>query len=248
MSRPRSLTCCWSPSGCTFWMNVWHVLVTIMLIVGSRVVEGFLSFPSSLTRLVPGTSFVPFRQPQVNNQYSCCATVTKPSNLLYMERSTGEEGNLSWQKRRRSDTSARRRAINTRLPEITPKDLVQIDVEAKDAATTLPDGNNSENATSPSRKPIRGTDRRGLLLLATVPLVWGTYGPSVKYLYQMGESTPALLFNFGCYLVSAASLATVAWFNDARRSGGERHDPTTPIHGVRRTAAKYSCGNPRISA
>lgn len=235
MSPSRSLTRYSGPSGCIFWMNVWHVLVTTMPIVGARDVEGFLRFPSSLTRLAPGTSFVPFRQPQVSNRYSCCAAVTKPSNVLYMERSTGDEGTISWQKRRRNDTSARRRAISTRLPEISPKDLIQIDVEGKDAATTVPDGSNGEKTTSTIRKPNGGTDRRGLLLLATVPLVWGTYGPSVKYLYQMGESTPALLFNFGCYFVSAASLAAVAWFNDARRSGGERRDPTIPPNGVHKT-------------
>lgn len=237
MSLSQSLKCCSCPSGCIFWMNVWHVLVIIMPIVGARDVEGFLSFPSSFTRLAPGTP-VPSRQPQVSNRYSCCAAVTKPSNVLYMERSTGDEGNISRQKSRRNGTSARRRAINTRLPEITPKDQIQTNVEEKDATMTVPDGSNGEKSTSPNRKSIGDTDRKGLLILATVPLVWGTYGPSVKYLYQMGESTPALLFNFGCYLVSAASLAAVAWFNNARRSGGERRNPMIPNNGVHRATDK----------
>ncbi|CAN0596829.1 unnamed protein product, partial [Ectocarpus sp. 12 AP-2014] len=58
-------------------------------------------------------------------------------------------------------------------------------------------------------KNIR-SQRSGLLVLATVPLVWGTYAPSVKYLYQMGESPPGLLFNFACYVVSVLTFAAVA--------------------------------------
>ncbi|CAN0396718.1 unnamed protein product, partial [Ectocarpus sp. 12 AP-2014] len=77
-------------------------------------------------------------------------------------------------------------------------------------------------------KNIR-SQRSGLLVLATVPLVWGTYAPSVKYLYQMGESPPGLLFNFACYVVSVLTFAAVAGLNTARRhrtttAGGERHE------------------------
>lgn len=66
--------------------------------------------------------------------------------------------------------------------------------------------------------------RRGLLVLASVPLVWGTYAPSVKYMYEMGEdlSPPGLLFNFACYLVSALALAGAAWVNSVRVLDGEQ--------------------------
>lgn len=74
-------------------------------------------------------------------------------------------------------------------------------------------------ADSPGSLPQKGnklTERGGLLLLATVPLVWGTYSPTVKYLYQAGESPPGLLFNFACYAVSVLTFAAVAGLNNAR--------------------------------
>lgn len=65
--------------------------------------------------------------------------------------------------------------------------------------------------------------RRGLFLLATVPLVWGTYAPSVKYVYDLGDglSPPALIFNFGCYMFSAATLAGAAWVRSVQNLSGE---------------------------
>ncbi|CAM9601241.1 unnamed protein product [Chrysoparadoxa australica] len=46
-----------------------------------------------------------------------------------------------------------------------------------------------------------------MLLLASVPLVWGTYGPSVKRMYDMSASAPpGLFFNLACYMVAAPSL------------------------------------------
>lgn len=70
------------------------------------------------------------------------------------------------------------------------------------------------------------SDRKGLFLLATVPLVWGTYAPSVKYMYEMSDgaaSPPGLLFNFSSYVVALVTLAGAAWVNKMRgRSAGER--------------------------
>eukprot|EP00903_Cladosiphon_okamuranus_P011719 g11021.t1 len=115
--------------------------------------------------------------------------------------------------RRRSGATARLSPAETGLPEVA---------ERPDAALDL---SGNDGASSPSSKKL--TERGGLLLLATVPLVWGTYGPSVKLMYQMGESPPGLLFNFACYAVSVMTFAAVASFsrvNEQRpavSSGGE---------------------------
>lgn len=103
--------------------------------------------------------------------------------------------------------------MNTDAPEVAPHGLAEHDAVAVEGAS-------SQGAASSDK--LRGrSDRGGLLLLATVPLVWGTYGPSVKYMYQMGDGPPGLVFNFGCYLVSVATFAAVAWVNGVRRRMGE---------------------------
>lgn len=117
----------------------------------------------------------------------------------------------------------RRRSARTRL---SPADTGVPEVaSAADDLATL--GSTGGDGKSDGRGAGRGgssspvgkkqlTERGGLLLLCTVPLVWGTYGPSVKFLYQMGESPPGLLFNFACYVVSLLTLAAAGSF-DRRR-------------------------------
>lgn len=109
--------------------------------------------------------------------------------------------------RRRSGVAARLSPAETGVPEVAARPDV---VSAPDLA-----GKEGGGGSSPSSKKL--TERGGLLLLATVPLVWGTYGPSVKLLYQMGESPPGLLFNFACYAVSVMTFAAVASFSRANK-------------------------------
>lgn len=46
----------------------------------------------------------------------------------------------------------------------------------------------------------------GLLVLLTVPLTWGTYGPVVKYLYEIQPPVPGFLFSAAYYMVASLSL------------------------------------------
>lgn len=63
---------------------------------------------------------------------------------------------------------------------------------------------NSSPATQGRERPVFG----GWLLLSTVPLVWGTYAPSVKYLYDVGEFN-SLGDSAGQYPCSCATLSSV---------------------------------------
>lgn len=107
--------------------------------------------------------------------------------------------------RRRSGAPALLSPAETGLPEVAARP----DVKNVEHASKEGDG-----GSPPTSKKL--TERAGLLLLATVPLVWGTYGPSVKLLYQMGESPPGLLFNFACYAVSVMTFAAVSSFSSAK--------------------------------
>lgn len=111
------------------------------------------------------------------------------------------------------------------MPEVAaaPNDLTLADggISATGAGKDADAGGTSANSSSSSSSHSKGlTERRGLLLLSTVPLVWGTYAPSVKYLYQMGDSPPGLLFNFACYVVSVLTFTAVAGFNKKQRTTG----------------------------
>lgn len=135
------------------------------------------------------------------------------------------QGQGSLWARRRSSASVRLSPTETGVPEVAaaaPRDPTVAD-DGGSPATNAPgkdagaDGRSANDSSSSSRDL---TERRGLLLLSTVPLVWGTYAPSVKYLYQMGDSPPGLLFNFACYVVSVLTFTAVASFNKSQRTTG----------------------------
>ncbi|KAL1506929.1 hypothetical protein AB1Y20_007793 [Prymnesium parvum] len=60
------------------------------------------------------------------------------------------------------------------------------------------------------RRPLRVGPSRELLVLALVPLAWGTYGPAIKTLYALDAPPPELLFSALNYVVSAAALTAAA--------------------------------------
>eukprot|EP00904_Undaria_pinnatifida_P007480 jgi/Undpi1/3862/HiC_scaffold_16.g07230.m1 len=122
------------------------------------------------------------------------------------------QGSNLWWRRHRKEArgiSVHLTPVDTGVPEIVPHDLSPADSASIAAGAQQKD------------RPRARSNRSGLLVLSTVPLVWGTYGPSVKYLYQMGESTPGLVFNFACYAVSVLTLAAVAGINNARKREGD---------------------------
>ncbi|CAM9288585.1 unnamed protein product [Discosporangium mesarthrocarpum] len=93
---------------------------------------------------------------------------------------------------------------------------------------------------------IRGKRRAALLVLSTVPLVWGTYAPSVKYLYDssIGDgSPPGLIFNLGCYLVSALTLTAASSIKDRAKKG-----PVERLQGAIASTDGVKGGSPLTAA
>ena len=50
----------------------------------------------------------------------------------------------------------------------------------------------------------------GILVLLSVPLSWGTYGPVVRYLYELQPPVPGFVFSATYYLVASLSLSTLS--------------------------------------
>ncbi|KAG5185940.1 hypothetical protein JKP88DRAFT_254620 [Tribonema minus] len=79
-----------------------------------------------------------------------------------------------------------------------------------------------------------------LAVLATVPCVWGTYTPSVKFMESLGPlvQPPGLFFNAACYLVSGAVLATAQLVRSRSRSSNN----TSPAASAVQTEALNNAG------
>jgi drug/metabolite transporter (DMT)-like permease len=60
--------------------------------------------------------------------------------------------------------------------------------------------------------------RRGLLVLATVPLAWGTFEPVVRLVYQIQPRIPGLLFGTMYYFVAAGTLLSLAVRDSTRHN------------------------------
>jgi drug/metabolite transporter (DMT)-like permease len=52
--------------------------------------------------------------------------------------------------------------------------------------------------------------QKGILVLATVPLAWGTFEPAVRLVYQIQPDIPPFVFSFLYYLVAATPLCLLA--------------------------------------
>lgn len=63
-------------------------------------------------------------------------------------------------------------------------------------------GDNEFIPGEPGGPPVAPSRTLGYVLLATVPLVWGTYGPSVAMLYELDPPVPSLVFS-AAYLTMA---------------------------------------------
>jgi len=59
-------------------------------------------------------------------------------------------------------------------------------------------------------KPAPENPAAATLVLALVPLAWGTYGPAIKSLYSLDAPPPELLYNVINYVVSATGLVAVS--------------------------------------
>lgn len=191
-------------------MSEWNVLATV-LVATTRIVTSFslsrAPFWCTPSHISPATStFHALRH----------SAITGTASPGYVMRSTTRQGGNLWWRRHRGESapapsvSLGLSPVETGVPEVAPHGL---------SSFAPGDGDEGKDL---NKKGRRRSSTRDLLLLSTVPLVWGTYGPSVKYLYQMGEPTPGLVFNLGCYVVSVLTLGMVAWINNARsRRRGE---------------------------
>jgi drug/metabolite transporter (DMT)-like permease len=50
----------------------------------------------------------------------------------------------------------------------------------------------------------------GILVLLSVPLSWGTYGPVVRYLYELQPPVPGFVFSAAYYVVASLALLTLS--------------------------------------
>jgi drug/metabolite transporter (DMT)-like permease len=73
--------------------------------------------------------------------------------------------------------------------------------------------------TSKTRGWLSLSDRaKGVVVLMTVPVAWGTYVPVVRYLYEIQPAVPGFVFSASYYAVaSVTTLTIVAWQEKARR-------------------------------
>lgn len=184
-------------------MSAWHALATV-LVASAHVVLSFSCKPGLSPTLLPHSS-----NPAAQH-FGYHSTTRHTARTKHRDRNM-EQGSSLWWRRHRKETpsvSVRLGPVDTGVPEVAPHNVGPTD--------------SVEVAASAQQEvaPRGRSNRSGLLLLSTVPLVWGTYAPSVKYLYQMGESTPGLVFNFACYAVSVLTLAVVAGVNNARKREG----------------------------
>jgi hypothetical protein len=66
-----------------------------------------------------------------------------------------------------------------------------------------------------------------IAVLAAVPVLWGTYTPSIKYMSALGNAVqpPGLIFNAACYVISGVALWTsIAVAAASRKPTGQYMD------------------------
>lgn len=108
------------------------------------------------------------------------------------------------------------RSSAVRAPATTGRPRVAITTERR--AETR-DDSSSSSVGSPSRIPNRAL---GAPVLFTVPLVWGTYAPVVKYVYEADPPVPGLVFSAAYYSLAAVSLALLTSGVDDSDDSDER--------------------------
>jgi hypothetical protein len=53
--------------------------------------------------------------------------------------------------------------------------------------------------------------KAAVMVLLTVPMAWGTFGPAVRLVYQYQPNIPPLLFSLAYYFVAATTLLLLSW-------------------------------------
>lgn len=70
----------------------------------------------------------------------------------------------------------------------------------------------------------------GISVLLTVPFAWGTFEPTVRYVYEIGPPIPPILFSLGYYFVAAMSLTLLTMISKQERNN-TNWDNSLPIRG-----------------
>ena len=85
---------------------------------------------------------------------------------------------------------------------------------------------------------------KGILVLLTVPLAWGTFEPAVRYVYEIKPAVPGFVFSVAYYLVAAVTLSILTLVED--RKGNPSNDPremASPSKGGMELGAYLFIGN-----
>jgi len=81
---------------------------------------------------------------------------------------------------------------------------------------------NGGNFGTESSKETENGYSEGLLVLATVPMAWGTFEPAVRLVYKYEPFMPPLLFSFAYYLVATFVLTIGRLYSSAVTPIGEQ--------------------------
>lgn len=85
--------------------------------------------------------------------------------------------------------------------------------------------------TSLEDKDVVDERSSGLLVLASVPLAWGTYSPVVKYVYEVDPQIPGIVFSAAYYIVATILLNGLASREQDSSSSSSGEDDEFPYMG-----------------
>jgi drug/metabolite transporter (DMT)-like permease len=77
------------------------------------------------------------------------------------------------------------------------------------------DSPSNENLSSITRKQQLSDKNKGLLVLFTVPLAWGTFEPAVRLVYQYQPDIPPFVFSLAYYLAASIVLGLLSYRSTA---------------------------------
>ena len=97
-------------------------------------------------------------------------------------------------------------SMNTRKSFLTLKKPTCL----RKATSTLLASNAASEDSSHDEITLDKERALGILVLLSVPLSWGTYGPVVRYLYELQPPVPGFVFSASYYVVASLTLLTLS--------------------------------------
>ena len=102
---------------------------------------------------------------------------------------------------------------------VAPSPLVAVPRVTKSLTQVQLSEESSSDETATDLSSASADRTSGLLVLASVPLAWGTYSPVVKYLYEVQPAVPGIVFSAAYYILASVVLnvlcATTQQNNDS---------------------------------